>query len=738
MTKFIKNSIHYISTRFPSIFLKYLRKQLKASDLKNSSLYDIAKVAHSATSLDELYRSIHGNISKLMYAENMFIAIHSEEENVIKFPYYIDKYDNFEGTSEQFSASSLTCNCILEGIPILFTKEDLLRFSNSTSDQNDEIIPKGTISEYWLACPLIIGEKKIGAIVVQSYEKENKLTSEDRDLLNFVSELLAMVIQRKKLESDQLEYQSNLEIKIRERTKELFFAKEKAESAAQAKSEFLANMSHELRTPLNAIIGFCEILIEDATELRQEGVVNDLGKIHKSGIDLLALINDILDLSKIEVKKVDLNISTFKLKDLIKSVETTLEPYAKINNNKIKISLPENEIVLRSDELKIRQILFNLLTNACKNSESNRINLLVAQKIKKKVDFIVFQVEDFGVGISNDKMKDIFEPFHHSDSVDNSKIKGTGLGLAISKRYTELLGGYIDVESEEGSGSIFTAHIIQNIHHDKENTISSDGDQATEDALFPEKGKILVIDDDINFLDLVDRRLTKEGYLVFTAHNGLNGIDKAKKLVPDIIILDIIMPDIDGWTVYQKIKKIPLLSQIPIIIVTIGDYQKMAKDFGVVDFLSKPIAWDNLNGILEKYKVVSRSKHILVVDDDSSTRTILRKMLIKDGWRVDEAENGKDALDRIEMQVPELILLDLLMPVMDGFNFLKEIKKMESLIKIPIIVITSKDLTLDDYSFLTENVDKVIQKGKYNRQEIIEQIDTSIKESKLKMHLEED
>jgi len=738
MTEIIKNSIHYISTRFPSVFLKYLRAQLKASDLKNSSLYNIAKVAHSATSLDELYKSIHENIKKLMYAENMFIAIHNEKENVVNFPYYIDKFDDYEGSSEDFADSSLTCNCILEGIPILLTKKELMEFSNETSDDKGGIVPKGTISEYWLACPLIIGEKIIGAIVVQSYEKENKLTTEDRDLLNFVSELVAMVIQRKTLEAEQLEYQSNLETKIRERTKELFFAKEKAESAAQAKSEFLANMSHELRTPLNAIIGFCEILIEDAAELKQKGVVSDLEKIHKSGIDLLALINDILDLSKIEVKKVDLNISTFKLKDLIDSVETTLEPYAKINNNNIYIDLPDKEIVIRSDELKIRQVLFNLLTNACKSSESNQINLLLSQETRNDVDYLVFKVEDFGIGISKDKMKEIFEPFRHSDIVDNSKIKGTGLGLTISKRYSELLGGYIDVESNEGIGSTFTAYIMQDYHHDKDKEISRLDGQNAEGILFPEKGKILIIDDDINFLDLVDRRLTKEGYQVFTAHNGLNGLDKAKKLVPDIIILDIIMPDIDGWTVYQKIKKIPLLSQIPIIIVTIGDYEKMAQDFGVVDFLSKPILWDNLHQILQKYKVVSKSKHILVVDDDSSTRTILRKMLIKDGWRVDEAENGEVAIERMGMQLPELILLDLLMPVMDGFKFLKEIRKMDAWIKIPIIVITSKDLTVDDYSFLTDNVDKVIQKGRYNRKEIIDQIDTTIKESKLKMYLEEE
>tara|TARA_Y100000780_G_scaffold131092_1_gene117924 strand:+ start:397 stop:1110 length:714 start_codon:yes stop_codon:yes gene_type:complete len=234
---------------------------------------------------------------------------------------------------------------------------------------------------------------------------------------------------------------------------------------------------------------------------------------------------------------------------------------------------------------------------------------------------------------------------------------------------------------------------------------------------------------------LIDRRLSKEGYLVFTANNGKSGLIKANKLVPDIIILDIVMPDMDGWTVYKKLKTTPLLSQIPVIIVTIGDYEKMAKDFGVVDFLAKPIKWKTLNVILSKYKIIGKSKHILVIDDDSATRIILRKMLVKDGWRVDEAENGKVALDRIKKEKPELILLDLLMPVMDGFKFLKVIKGKDSLIDIPIIVITSKDLTADDYSYLTANVDRVIQKGDYTRKEIINRIDVAVKESNLKMYL---
>ena len=711
--------------------IKDLRNRLKYSELLQSSLYKIAQAAHSAQSLHDLYSAIHKIISKLMYAKNFYIAIFDKEKNYLYFPYYVDQKDKELVNNEvKLEKKSLTGHCLELGVPLLYSKKDIMDLRKL-----GEVNPIGTISEVWLGTPLTIGEKTIGVIVVQSYDKNKMLTTNDRELLNFVSELVAMVIEKKRLEAEQLEYQTNLERKIRERTKELFFAKEKAESAAQAKSEFLANMSHELRTPLNAILGFCEILIEDATELKQDGVVSDLEKIHTSGIDLLALINDILDLSKIEVKKIDINISSFEMKNLVNSVKTTLEPYAKINRNNIQINLPKKSIVVSSDELKIRQILFNLLTNACKNSEESDINLTITRETVKKINYIAFKVQDFGVGIPKNKMKEIFEPFNQGNIIDNSKLKGTGLGLTISKTYSELLGGYIHVKSKEGLGSTFTSYILQDYYRKKGKSEEYKIVEIPQISPFPQKGKILIIDDDINFLDLIDRRLSKEGYLVFTANNGKSGLIKANKLVPDIIILDIVMPDMDGWTVYKKLKRTPLLAQIPVIIVTIGDYEKMAKDFGVVDFLAKPIKWKTLNVILSKYKIIGKSKHILVIDDDSATRIILRKMLVKDGWRVDEAENGKVALDRIKKEKPELILLDLLMPVMDGFKFLKVIKGKDSLIDIPIIVITSKDLTADDYSYLTANVDRVIQKGDYTRKEIINRIDVAVKESNLKMYL---
>ena len=710
---------------------KDLRGRLKHSELIQSSLYKIAKAAHTAKNLHDLYASIHNIISKLMYAENFYIAIFDKEGNYLHFPYYVDQKDKeLVNHKVKLEKNSLTGHCLELGVPLLYNKKDIMDLKKL-----GEVNPIGTLSEVWLGSPLKIDNKTMGVIVVQSYNKNEMLTVEDRELLNFVSELVAMVIEKKRLEAEQMEYQSNLEKKIRDRTKELFFAKEKAESAAQAKSEFLANMSHELRTPLNAIIGFCEILIEDATEIEEEGFVSDLEKIHKSGKDLLALINDILDISKIEVKKIDVNISSFNLNDLIQTVKETLEPYARINNNQITVTLPKKDIAVHSDELKIRQVLFNLITNACKNSEDSTIKLIITQEKLDKEKMLVFKVQDYGIGIPKDKMKAIFEPFTQASEIENSPIKGTGLGLTISKAYSELLGGYIHVESKEGKGTIFTIYILQDYYGKK------DESKKTITTIKPiieapsGQAKILVIDDDIVFLDLISRKLTKDGYLVYTANNGEKGLAKANQLIPDIIILDIIMPDIDGWIVYQKIKRIPLLANVPIIIVTIGDYEKMAKDFGVVDFLSKPINWKELNKLLQKYELTDKRKHILVVDDDSSTRVILKKMLVKDNWKVDEAENGEVALEKIKIEKPELILLDLLMPVMDGFEFLKIIKANDIWGNIPIIVITSKDLTADDYSFLTSNVDKVIKKGEYTRKEIINRIDTAIKESNLKMYL---
>jgi len=493
-------------------------------------------------------------------------------------------------------------------------------------------------------------------------------------------------------------------------------------------------MSHELRTPLNAIIGFCEILVEEATELKLKEFRNDLQKIHRSGKHLLSLINDILDLSKIEVKKIDINVGKFILNDLIDSVNETLVPYAKINNNIIDVTLPKKIIFMSSDELKLKQILFNLISNACKHSENSNIRLIISEKVKNKSKRITFKIQDKGEGIPKEKLANIFDPFTQAKSEVNSKVKGTGLGLTISKAYAQLLGGNIEVKSTIGKGSTFTFHALQDYYNINKQDKVAEIKKSLINKNSSNLTKILVIDDDNDFLVSIKKILAEHGYKVFTANKGEKGILKAKKILPNIIILDIIMPKENGWYIYDKLTKIKSLSQVPII--TIGDYDKIQKDIGVVDFLNKPINWEKLNKLLEKYTFPKKdNKYILVVDDDLTTRTILSKMLKKDGWNVKKAQNGKIAIDKLIANKPELILLDLMMPVMDGFEFIKIIKRKASWKDIPIIVITSKDLTEDDFHFLSKKVESVIQKGKYTRKDLIKRIVTTIKKSDLKIYI---
>ena len=705
-----------------------LIKKLKHAKLLKISLFKITKAAHKTTNIDALYNSIHKIISKLMYAENFYIAIHDKENQVLNLPFFIDKKD-INPKILKLKKQSMTEFCMYSGNPILWNKQEVQELKKI-----GKINPVGTLPFSWLGSPLKIGKNIIGVIVVQSYSKDHILTNRDRDLLNFVSELVAMVIERKRLEAEQLEYQSNLEIKIKERTKELFFAKDKAEKASQTKSEFLANMSHELRTPLNAIIGFCEILVEEATDLKLKAFIDDLKKIHRSGKHLLSLIIDILDLSKIEVKKIDINVGKFQLDEMISSVIETLDQYAKINNNVIEVTLPKESISMSSDKLKLKQILFNLISNACKHSENSKIKFIVSQKAEKKSKLINFKIQDRGVGIPKEKLASIFDPFIQARNDVNSKVKGSGLGLTISKAYAELLGGDIEVKSIEGKGSTFRLCVLQHYYNINE----QDGVREIKTVLKKQSSsnltKILVIDDDNVFLEQIKKVLSKHGYKVYTENKGEKGILKAKNILPDVIILDIIMPKENGWYIYDKLTKIPSISKIPII--TIGDYDKIQDGFGIVDFLNKPINWKKLNQLLNKYTLPkSYDKYILIVDDDLTTRTILSKMLKKDGWNVKKAQNGKIAINKLIANKPELILLDLMMPVMDGFEFIKIVKRNASWKSIPIIVITSKDLTEDDYYFLSEKVESVIQKGKYTRKELIKKIVTTIKESDLKIYI---
>jgi signal transduction histidine kinase/DNA-binding NarL/FixJ family response regulator len=388
----------------------------------------------------------------------------------------------------------------------------------------------------------------------------------------------------------------------RQTQEELLTAKHTAEEASRAKSTFLANMSHELRTPLNAIIGYSEMLDEEARESGRSENVEDLRKIQSAGKHLLSLINDVLDLSKIEAGKMGLHLEDFEVLPLIDEIATTLQPAAAKNGNQIKIHVSENLGFMRADITKVRQILFNLLSNACKFTDHGTIALDVDQNDRD--GYIRFRVSDTGIGISEKQQQNLFFEFSQADASIARKYGGTGLGLAITHRFVQLMRGQISVESEPGKGSIFTVQLPTQVILDTTKVArppSANDDSPAGSRIYQDT--VLVIDDDASVRDLMSRFLSKSGFRVVVASNGEEGLRLAKQEKPLVITLDVVMPEFDGWSVLKKLKSDPALAEIPVIIVTIVDNEPMGLDLGAASYLVKPVDRDRLAVLVEKYRM---------------------------------------------------------------------------------------------------------------------------------------
>jgi PAS domain S-box-containing protein len=502
--------------------------------------------------------------------------------------------------------------------------------------------------------------------------------------------------------------------------------KRAAEEANRTKSAFLANMSHELRTPMNAIIGYTEMMIEEAGDSGQTEFVPDLQKVRAAGKHLLELINDILDLSKIEAGKMTLFLEPFSIADMIQDVVSTIVPLVEKNGNRLQVEIAPDIGRARADMTKVRQLLFNLLSNACKFTDKGAITLRAECFSRDHREWVRYQVRDSGIGMTPEQLGKLFQAFSQADATTSRKYGGTGLGLALTRKFCQMMGGEVDVTSAPGQGSTFTVQLPREVETAKPEKPAGPPPSSTpipaQPAAADNRKTILVIDDDPTVHDMMNRHLAKEGYRVVIAANGKEGLEQARATRPDAITLDVMMPGTDGWAVLTAIKSDPALAHIPVIMLTVVEGKDLGFALGAVDYFTKPVQWDRLVKVLQRYCGAGDKSRILVVEDDPQNRDMMRRTLEKHGYISAEAENGKAALELLAREIPALILLDLMMPVMDGFEFMEILRQTPKFANIPVVVVTAKDLTPDDRARLQGRVANIVEKRSMDRPRLLENI----------------
>ena len=530
-------------------------------------------------------------------------------------------------------------------------------------------------------------------------------------------------------------YSDITELKEREQeladlVEKLELARDQAEAATVAKSQFLANMSHELRTPLNAVMGFSEVLLDKVAAEGQAQFQDPLKRIHGAGAHLLKLINDILDLAKIEAGKMDLKIEPISVSQLLHEAVTTVRPMAESNNNRLSLNCPQEVGSIRADPVRARQILLNLLSNAAKFTEDGQITV-DARRSHDGSDRIVIAVSDTGIGMEADQIVQLFSEFVQLDDASTRKHGGTGLGLAISRRLCRLMGGEITVQSKPGAGSTFTiglpavADAVLRSAPQRRRYTGTASPAAPPPGELSETTRVLVIDDDPSARELLEMVLASKGHQVTTASDGEIGLRLAREIRPAVITLDVLMPEPNGWSVLSALKADPQVADIPVIMVTIVDEPTRGYALGAADYITKPVDRNRLLTVVNRHASTGR-RSILIVEDEEATRAMLRRTLEKADYSVTEASNSENALECLAEAVPDLILLDLILPEMNGFDFLTTLRRDASWHAIPVVVITARDLGEEDHRRLNGEVARILQKDAYAEDRLVGEIQALI------------
>ncbi len=675
---------------------------------------ELVTTLNSLKSLEDIKRQSLQILCENTHASVGALYLVSKENNALEL---VEGYALKQGGDRQKSYS------MGEGIPGQCAAEEKVLELESIPSNSGFSIDTGLVDlipAYVMAVPILFQERILGVLVLGSMQKFGAL---EKEIINNSVPQLSVGITNA-INDDATR---KLSLEIARRNEELNSKNEELEKAYRVKSDFLSSMSHELRTPLNSIIGFSSVLLGPTGDPLTPDQRMALGKVLKNGQHLLQLINDILDLSKIESGRMTLNVESDDAISVVSSCTMIVEPLIKQKGLQLTQDIQPNLPTLVTDIVKIRQIIVNLLSNATKFTEKGEINV----RVRENNGLISFSVKDSGIGIEKKNFNLVFEEFQQVDNSSTRKYKGTGLGLPIARKLARLLGGDLTVDSEYGKGSTFTLTIPPSQPQQSQVTPPKVVPRKPEVVLQPviersiQKGstapskgiQILSIDDDPDVIEILRKYLVPEGYTVVGALSGDEGIEIAAKIKPALITLDIMMPKKDGWQVLRELKNNNATKDIPVVIHSVVDNKPLALSLGATDVITKPTEPKRLLTLVKQY-CRTADQFILIVDDHEDFALAFQALLSQDGFNVKVATGGREALEVLKSSTPALILLDLVMPGMDGFEVVQQLQENEQWKKIPVVILSGKELTEDDQRRLDTHIAQFLKKDAFSTTEI--------------------